>query len=61
MPYYDVVNLVTVTKTEMIYEMPYSYGTIRSAGVRIRHQVSHSACADVSVAPILDYPNSHIL
>jgi hypothetical protein len=40
MPYYDVANLVTVTKTNMIDEMPCGYGTLRTTGVRIRHQVS---------------------
>jgi len=40
MPYYDVVNLVTVTKTNMIDEMPCGYGTLKTTGVRIRRQVS---------------------
>jgi hypothetical protein len=40
MPYYDVANLVTVTKMNMIYEMARGYGTIRTAAVRIWHQVS---------------------
>ena len=40
MPYYDVANLVTVTKTNIIDEMPCGYGTLRTTGVRIRHQVS---------------------
>jgi hypothetical protein len=40
MPYYDVANLVTVTKTNMIDEMPCSYETLRTTGMRIRHQVS---------------------
>jgi len=40
MPYYDVANLVTVTKTNMTDEMPSAYGTLRTTGVRIRHQVS---------------------
>jgi len=31
MPYYEVVNLVTVTKTNMIDEMPCAYGTLRMA------------------------------
>jgi hypothetical protein len=35
MPYYDVANLVTVTKTNMIDEMPCSFGTLRTTGVRI--------------------------
>ena len=29
MPYYEVANLVTVTKTNMIHEMPCAYGTLR--------------------------------
>jgi len=41
MPYYDVTHLVTVTKINMIKEMPCGYGTLRSTGVRIQHQVSH--------------------
>jgi hypothetical protein len=40
MQYHDVANLVTVTKTNMIGEMPCGYGTLRTTGVRIRHQVS---------------------
>jgi hypothetical protein len=40
MPYYDVANPVTVTKTNMIDDMPCGYGTLRTTGVRIRHQVS---------------------
>jgi len=31
MPYYEVANLVTVTKTNMIDEMPWAYGTLRVA------------------------------
>jgi hypothetical protein len=40
MLYYNVANLVTVTKTNMIYKMPCVYGTLRTTGVRIWHQVS---------------------
>jgi len=43
MPYYDVANLVTITKTNMIDEMACGYGTIRTTAVRIRHQVSRRA------------------
>jgi len=50
MPYYDVANLVTVTKTNMIDEMPCGYGTLRTTGVRIWHQVSCRACAEVPAA-----------
>jgi hypothetical protein len=39
MPYYNVANLVTVTKTNMIDEMPCGFGTFRNTGVRIRQQV----------------------
>jgi len=49
MPYY-VANLVTVTKTNMIDAMPCGDGTLRTTGVRIRHQVSRRACAEVSAA-----------
>jgi len=31
MPYYEVANLVTVTKTNMIEEMPCAYGTLHVA------------------------------
>jgi len=41
MPYCDVANLVNVTKTNMINEMPCGNGTLRTTGVRIWHQVSH--------------------
>jgi hypothetical protein len=34
----------------MIDEMPFDYGALRSTGVRIRHQVSRRACADISAA-----------
>jgi len=40
MPYYDVANLVTVRKTNMIDEIPCGYGTVRTTAVRIWHQVS---------------------
>jgi hypothetical protein len=50
MPYYAVANLVTVTKTIMINEMPCGYGTIRTTGMRIWHQVSHRASPEVSAA-----------
>jgi hypothetical protein len=50
MPYYAVANLVTVTKTIMFDEMPCGYGTLRTTGVRIQHQVFRRACAEVSAA-----------
>jgi hypothetical protein len=40
MQYYDVANLVTVTKMNLIHEMPCGYGTLRSTAVRIRQYVS---------------------
>ena len=43
MPYYEVANLVTITKTNMIDEMPCAYGTLRTTALRIRHQVSRRA------------------
>jgi len=43
MPYYEVANLVTVTKTNLIDEMPCAYGTLGTTALRIRHQVSPRA------------------
>jgi len=37
MPYYDGANLVTVTMTNTIEEVPCGWGTLRSKAVRIRH------------------------
>jgi hypothetical protein len=37
MPYYDVANLVTVTKTNLIYEMRWGYGTLSTMAVSIWH------------------------
>jgi len=34
----------------MIDEMRCGYGTVRTTGVRIRHQVSHRACTEVLAA-----------
>jgi len=50
MPYYNVANLLTITKTNMINEMPCGYWTLRTTGVRIWHQVSRRAHAEVSAA-----------
>jgi len=50
MPDCDVANLVTVTKTNMIDEMPCGYGTLTTTGVRIWHHVSRRACAEISAA-----------
>jgi len=48
MPYYEVVNLVTVTKTNMIDDMPCAYGALRTTALGIRHQVSRRAALEVS-------------
>jgi hypothetical protein len=58
MPYYDVANLVTVTKTNMIDEMPCGYGTQRTTGVRIWHQVF---CRPVQQSPQLQYLTMQIV
>ena len=41
MPYYEVANLVTITKMNMIDEMACAYGMLRTTSVKIPHQVSH--------------------
>jgi len=38
MPYYDVAKLVTVTKPNLIYEMPCGDGTLGTTAVRILHK-----------------------
>jgi len=43
MLYYEVANRVTVTKRNMIDEMPCAYGTQRTTTERIWHQVSRRA------------------
>jgi len=48
MPYCVIANLVTVTKMNMIDEMPCGCGTLWTTGVRIWHQVSCRACAKVA-------------
>jgi hypothetical protein len=48
MPYYDVANIVSVTKTNMIKEMPCGYETLKTTSVKIWHQVSRRGCAAVS-------------
>jgi len=50
MPYYDVANLVTVTKTNRIEEKLCGCGTLRTTGVSIWHQVSRRTGAEVSAA-----------
>jgi hypothetical protein len=50
MPYNDIANLVTATKTNMINEVCCGCGTLRTTFVRIWHQVSCRACAAVSAA-----------
>jgi len=52
MPYYEVANLVTVTKTNMIDDMPWAYGTIRTTVLGIRHHVSRRAALEVSHRPV---------
>jgi hypothetical protein len=66
MPYYDIANLVTPKKTNLIDEMTCGYGTLRTTVVRIPHYVSHTAAQrsqaalKVSAAPKFDYPISQI-
>jgi len=43
MPYYEVANLVTVTKTNMIDKMPCAYWTLRTTALTIQHKVSRRA------------------
>jgi hypothetical protein len=43
-----VANLMTVTKTNMINEMPCGYGTLITTCVGIWRQVFSGACAEVS-------------
>jgi len=50
MPYYDAVNLVTETKTNTINKIPCGCETLRTTVVRIWHQVSRRACAEISAA-----------
>ena len=47
---YDVMNLVIVTKTNMLNEMPCGCGTLITTAVRIWHHVSCRAQAEVSAA-----------
>jgi len=41
MPYYDVAKLGTVKQTNMIDEMPWDSGTLRTTAGTIWHHVSH--------------------
>jgi len=50
MPCYDVANLVTVTKTNMMNKMPCDCGTGSTAAVRIWYQVSRRFYAEVPAA-----------
>jgi hypothetical protein len=43
---------VTVTKRNIINEMPSTYGTLRTTTVAIWHQVSRSAALEVSHRPV---------
>jgi len=42
MPYYGIVNLVTVTQMNIIDGIPCGYGSLITMAVRIQHQVSCS-------------------
>jgi len=61
MPYYDVTNLVTVTKTNMIDEMPFSYGTLRNYYCENTAPSLLPTCAKVSADPKFYYPISQLL
>jgi hypothetical protein len=52
MPYYELANLVTVTKTNMIDEMLCADGTLRTTALKIRHQVSLKAAVEASHRPV---------
>jgi hypothetical protein len=43
MPYYEEANLVTITKTNMMDDMPCAYETLRHTALRILHQFSRRA------------------
>jgi hypothetical protein len=66
MPYYDVADLVSPTKTNLIHEMPCGYGNLRTTAVRIRHYISRraaqrsQAAVEVSQAAKFDYSISHL-
>ena len=47
MPYYDVANLVTLTKTNQIHEMPCGYRTLRTTAVRNTALSLPQSCAEV--------------
>jgi len=53
MPYYDVANLVTVTKTNMINEIPCGCRTLRTGAVKIWREVACRACVDISAALVV--------
>ena len=53
MPYHEEAKLGTVTKTNMMNEMPGGCRTLRTTTVRIWHEVSHRACAAVSAALVV--------
>jgi hypothetical protein len=40
MLHYDILNLATVTKTNVIYHFPFGYSTLRTTAVGIQHLVS---------------------
>jgi hypothetical protein len=60
MPYYDVANLVTVIKTNIIDEMPCGYWNPKNHWCENTTPSLPQSCAVVSAAPKFDYPNSQI-
>jgi hypothetical protein len=56
MPYYDITNLVTVTKTDTIDEMCCSYDTLRNNRCENTAPSLSQTCAKISAAPEFDYP-----
>jgi hypothetical protein len=51
MPYYEVANHEIVTMMNMINEMPYAFGALRTTSLGIRHQVSHRAAPNSDLNP----------
>jgi len=47
MPYYNVANLVTLTKMNQIHEKPCGYGTLRTTAVRNTALSRPQSCAEV--------------
>jgi hypothetical protein len=61
MPYYDLTNVGTVIKTNMVDEMPCGYGTLRNHCCENMAPSLPQTCAMVSAAPQRDYLISQIL